>query len=215
MTQLILQLAQSVTGNVITIVALDLAAAIIGFIVAWYYARSVYTPVIKGLERDKANLNNQVVSLKGELENLNEKVNSLDAKVISLEQDLASKDKEITELSAEAIHVGKYEISHSRGGENYFNLKATNGQIVLTSVMYSSANDCTNAIISARECCTDDNMYERKISSNNKHFFNLKASNGQVIGMSEMYESAANMEKGIASVKRNGISTIVAKEYEE
>jgi hypothetical protein len=215
MTQLFFQLVQSVAGNVVTIVALDLAAAIIGFVIAWYYARSVYTPVIKGLEADKANLNSQVVRLKGELENLNEKVNSLDEKTKRLEQDLASKEKEITDLSAEPIHVGKYEISHSRGGENYFNLKATNGQVVLSSVMYSSAEDCANAIESARTSCTDDNMYERKISSNNKHFFNLKASNGQIIGMSEMYESAANMEKGIASVKRNGISTIVAKEFKD
>jgi uncharacterized protein len=214
MTQLFVQLAQSVTGNVITIVSLELAAAIIGFIIAWYYARSVYTPVIKGLEADKANLNDKVASLKGELEKLNEKVNSLDGKIIRLEEDLASKEKEITDLAAETIHIGKYEISHSRGGENYFNLKATNGQIILSSVMYSSANDCANAIESARECCTDDNMYDRKISSNNKHFFNLKDSIGQVIGMSEMYESAANMEKGIASVKRNGISTIVEKQYE-
>jgi hypothetical protein len=215
MTQLFVQLAQSVTGNVITIVALDLAAAIIGFVIAWYYARSVYTPVIKGLEADKANLNNQVVRLKGELENLNDKVNSLDAKIKGLEQDLASKEKEITDLSAETVHIGKYEISHSRGGENYFNLKATNGQVVLTSVMYSSSEDCADAIESARESCTDDNMYERKISSNNKHFFNLKASNGHIIGMSEMYESAANMEKGIASVKRNGISTTVEKGFED
>jgi uncharacterized protein len=215
MTQLFLQLAQSVTGNVVTIVALDLVAAIIGFIIAWYYARSVYTPVIKGLEEDKANLNNQVVRLKGDIENLNDKVTALDEKTKKLEEDLASREKEIAELSAEPVHVGKYEISHSRGGENYFNLKATNGQVVLTSVMYSSPEECANAIESARVSCSDDNLYERKISSNNKHFFNLKASNGQVIGMSEMYESAANMEKGIASVKRNGVSTTVAKEFED
>jgi uncharacterized protein YegP (UPF0339 family) len=215
MTQLFVQLAQTVTGNVITIVSLELAAAIIGFVIAWYYARSVYTPVIKGLEADKTNLNDQVTSLKGELEKLNKKVNTLDEKINRLEQDLASKEKEIADLSAETIHVGKYEISHSRGGENYFNLKATNGQVILSSVMYSSADECANAIVSARESCTDDNMYERKISSNNKHFFNLKASTGHVIGMSEMYESLANMEKGIASVKRNGISTIIEKQYEE
>ena len=73
MTQLFVQLAQSVTGNVITIVALELVAAIIGFIIAWFYARSVYTPVIKGLETDKTNLNNQVAKLKDELRTLMKK----------------------------------------------------------------------------------------------------------------------------------------------
>ncbi|WP_448833649.1 YegP family protein [Camelimonas sp. ID_303_24] len=33
--------------------------------------------------------------------------------------------------------------------------------------------------------------------------FNLKAANGQVIGTSESYESAASREKGIESVKKN------------
>jgi len=48
MTQLFLQLLQSVTGNVITIVALNLAAAIIGIIIAWIYA-GAYPP--KGVKR--------------------------------------------------------------------------------------------------------------------------------------------------------------------
>jgi len=212
MTQLFLQLAQSVTGNVITIVALDLVAAIIGFIIAWYYAKSVYTPVIKGLEADKANLNNQVARLKSELEALNEKEKVLEEKIKQLEKDLASREQELADIPEDAVNVGKYEISNSRGGETYFNLKATNGQVVLTSLMFTSADECATAIDSARESCIDDNMYERKISSNNKHFFSLKGSNGRVIGTSEMYESATNMEKGIASVKRNGVSTNIARE---
>ena len=85
MNQLFLQLVQSVTGNVVTIVALDLVAAIIGFIVAWLYARSVYTPVIKGLETDKSDLHNQVVGLKGEFDNLNEKADKLSGRISELE----------------------------------------------------------------------------------------------------------------------------------
>ena len=37
----------------------------------------------------------------------------------------------------------------------------------------------------------------------NQPFFVLKAANGKIIGQSEMYSSAAAMEKGIASVKAN------------
>jgi uncharacterized protein YegP (UPF0339 family) len=212
MTQLFLQLTQSVTGNVITIVTLELAAAIIGFVIAWYYARSVYTPVIKGLEADKTNLNNRVIKLNGELGNLKEKVNSLDEKIKRLDDLLASREKEINDLTAETVPVGKYVIGKAKSGENYFNLMATNGQVILTSVMYPSLTDCTNGIAAIRESCVDDNMFERKTSSNNKNFFNLKSSDGQIVGKSEMYESATNMEKGISSVKRNGISTIVDEE---
>jgi uncharacterized protein YegP (UPF0339 family)/uncharacterized membrane-anchored protein YhcB (DUF1043 family) len=212
MNQLFLQLAQSVTGNVITIVALDLVAAIIGFVVAWFYARSVYTPVIKGLEADKTNLNSQVVKLKDEFGNLNEKVNKLSVKVTELEEQVSEKEKEIKNLSSKAIQIGKFAVSTSRGGGNYFNLKATNGQVILTSVMYASPADCNEAIESVREYCTDDSRYDRKISTDHKPYFNLTSPAGQVIGKSEMYESSAGMENGIESVKKNGISTIVVEE---
>jgi uncharacterized protein len=212
MNQLFLQLVQSVTGNVITIVALELVAAALGFVVAWIYARSVYTPVIKGLEDDRTNLNNQVAKLKDEFGSLNEKGDKLSEKIAELEKQVAEKDDEIKNLTSTAIHVGKYAISKTKGGGDYFNLKATNGQIILTSVMYSSLAECTDAIESVRKNCSDDNRYERKVSSNNKHYFNLTSSNGQVLGKSEMYESVAGMETGIASVKRNGPSTIVTEE---
>ena len=212
MNLLFLQLAQSVTGNVITIVALELVAAILGIVVAWFYARSVYTPVIKGLEADKASLSNQVVKLKDEFGNINEKVNLLDGKIAELEGQVAEKDTELKNLSAITTHIGKFAISKTKGGGDYFNLKATNGQIILTSVMYSSLDDCENAIKAVREHCSDDGRYERKISTNNKHYFNLTSSGGNVLGKSEMYESLAGMENGIESVKKNGISPIVVEE---
>ena len=98
MTQLFVQLAQSVTGAVVTIVALLLIAAIIGYFTAWFYAKSVYTPVIKGLEADKAELNKQVAGLKDEVGKLNGKVDKLNDKIGKLEEEIAEKDKEIKHL---------------------------------------------------------------------------------------------------------------------
>lgn len=211
MTQLFVQLAQTVTGNVITIVALELVAATIGFIIAWLYAKSVYTPVIKGLEADNTNLNKQVATLKDDFSNLNEKVNRLSEKIGKLEGEIAEKDNEIKDLSTKP-NMGKYVISIAKNGEYYFNLKATNGQTIITSEMYSSKAACTNGIESVMKNCDDDNKYDRKLSTNNKPYFNLKAANGQVIGTSEMYESGAGMETGIASVKKNGPSTMIVEE---
>ncbi|PWE16699.1 DUF1508 domain-containing protein [Marinicauda salina] len=45
--------------------------------------------------------------------------------------------------------------------------------------------------------------FELKKSSNGKIYFLLKASNGQVIAQSEMYESKAAAMNGIESVKSN------------
>lgn len=99
MTQSFILLAQSVTGAVITIIALLLVAAIIGYFTAWYYAKSVYTPVIKGLETDKENLIRQVEGLNDDVKKLNGKVDKLNDKIRKLEEEIEEKEKEIKHLS--------------------------------------------------------------------------------------------------------------------
>jgi len=91
--------AQSVTGAVITIVALLLIAAIIGYFTAWFYAKSVYTPVIKGLEADKEELNKQVAGLKDDIIKINGKVDKMNEKISKLEEEIAEKDQEIKKLN--------------------------------------------------------------------------------------------------------------------
>ncbi|ARN77474.1 hypothetical protein BST97_05445 [Nonlabens spongiae] len=99
--------------------------------------------------------------------------------------------------------MAKFEMYQDSKKEYRFRLKASNGQKILASEGYSAKAGCENGIESVRKNSQDDSRFERKKSSNNKHYFNLKATNGQVIGTSEMYESAAGMENGIESVKTN------------
>lgn len=99
MTQLFIQLAQSVTGAVLTIVGLLLVAAIIGYFTAWLFAKSKYTPIIKGLEADKAALQKEVAGLKDDVSKLKGEVGKLNEKITALEKDVAAKDKEIKELT--------------------------------------------------------------------------------------------------------------------
>jgi len=98
MKPLFIILAQSVTGAVITIVALLLVAAIIGYFSAWFYAKSVYTPVIKELEAEKEELIKQVAGLKDEITRLNGTVKELNERIAKLEEMLNVKDKEIQNL---------------------------------------------------------------------------------------------------------------------
>jgi len=97
MTQLFLQPALSATGAIIFIVALLLVAAIIGYVTAWFYAKSIYTPIIKQLESEKADLIKQVAGLKADVEKLNEKIEMLNRDIIKLEKDLSEKDMLIDE----------------------------------------------------------------------------------------------------------------------
>ena len=99
--------------------------------------------------------------------------------------------------------TGKFELYKDKAGEYRFRLKASNGQIILVGEGYNAKNSAENGIESVRKNATNDARYERKDTKAGKYMFNLKASNGQVIGTSEQYESEASREAGIESVKKN------------
>lgn len=96
-----------------------------------------------------------------------------------------------------------------KNGKFYFNLKAKNGQIILSSQAYDSKAGASNGISSVKENADDESKYERKTASNGKFHFNLKAGNGQIIGSSQMYSSEAGMENGIDSVKTNADGAVI------
>lgn len=106
--------------------------------------------------------------------------------------------------------AGKFELKKAKNGEIHFSLKASNGQIILTSEMYKSMDSAKNGIESIKKNATEDNRYERKTSTNSKPYFVLKAANGQVIGQSELYESESARDSGIESVKKNAPGADVA-----
>ena len=99
--------------------------------------------------------------------------------------------------------MGKFVISKRKNGEFQFNLVAGNGEIVLTSEGYASKPSCMNGVKSVMKNAADVKRFEPKVAKNGKFHFNLKATNGQVIGSSEMYDSQSTCENGIASVKKN------------
>ncbi|MBL7706786.1 MAG: YegP family protein [Taibaiella sp.] len=108
--------------------------------------------------------------------------------------------------------MGKFVVKTATNGQFYFNLKAGNGQTILSSEMYTTKAACENGIESVKANSSKDERFERKTSTNGKYYFNLKASNGQVIGKSELYESSSSMEAGIASVKANAPGASVTEE---
>ena len=97
--------------------------------------------------------------------------------------------------------MGVFVISKRTNGDFQFNLKSGNGQIVLTSQGYSSKISCENGIESIRHNSREESNFEFKIASNGKFYFVLKASNGQIIGTSEMYENESTLLSAIGSVK--------------
>lgn len=99
--------------------------------------------------------------------------------------------------------MGKFFIRTGSNGQYYFNLKADNGQTILTSEGYTSKTSCQNGVDSVKANAKADSNYDRRTSSNGKYYFNLKAQNGQIIGTSEMYETSSGRDNGIEAVKSN------------
>lgn len=108
--------------------------------------------------------------------------------------------------------MGKFVVTVRKNGEFQFNLKATNGQVILTSEGYASKAACLNGIESVKKNAADEKKFEVKVAKNGKPFFNLKATNGQVIGASQMYASERTMKAGIASVMKNAPEAPVVEE---
>ena len=99
--------------------------------------------------------------------------------------------------------AGKFVISKGKNGQDYFVLKAGNGETILQSEGYKSRAACQNGVESVRKNSGDKGRFERKTAKDGRYYFVLKSGNGQVIGKSQMYKSDSGCRNGMASVGRN------------
>ncbi len=121
--------------------------------------------------------------------------------------------------------MGKFVIRTVNSGVK-FDLKATNGQVILTSEVYTSEAACLGGIESIRKNAgahVEDQTapdfetlthpkYEMYTDKAGEFRFRLKARNGEIIGVSEGYKAKASCENGIDSVKRNAPEAEVVEE---
>ena len=104
----------------------------------------------------------------------------------------------------------KFEIYQSeKSKEYYFRLKAGNGENVLASEGYSAKASAQNGVESVMKNCKDENCFEVKTSESGKGYFNLKSTNGQVIGRSQMYASTDGAKNGIEVIKKADAAEVV------
>ena len=112
--------------------------------------------------------------------------------------------------------AGKFIITTAKNGEFTFNVKASNGEVILTaSETYTTLDACNSGISSVKKnALSQIEDQTRGESATHPKFelyqdkagefrFRLKAANGQIIGKSEGYKAKASAKKGIASIGRN------------
>jgi uncharacterized protein len=107
--------------------------------------------------------------------------------------------------------AGKFECYKDKAGEFRFRLKAGNGETILSSEGYSSKKNCDSGIQSVRKNAAVPERFEKTRTESGKFRFSLKASNGQVIGVSQNYDSESGRDNGIASVASNAADAKVVE----
>lgn len=95
--------------------------------------------------------------------------------------------------------AGKFELKKSKNNKYFFSLRAGNGQTILASEMYETRASAVKGIESVKKNGAAEVRYQGLTGKDGSPYFVLKATNGQVIGQSQMYASASSRDKGIQS----------------
>jgi len=113
--------------------------------------------------------------------------------------------------------MGKFVVKETKTGIK-FDLKASNGEVIATSEVYTTKAACLNGIESVKKNAAvaeieDQTVAEVEAKKNPKFEmytdkagetrFRLTATNGQTIAVSEGYKAKASAINGIESVKKN------------
>lgn len=122
--------------------------------------------------------------------------------------------------------MGKFVMKEVKTGIK-FNLKASNGEIIATSEVYTTEAACKNGIesviVNSPIAALEDQTVEGFEMQKNPKFevytdkagdfrFRLKAKNGQIIAVSEGYTAKKSCLNGIESVRKNAAEGKIEKE---
>ena len=121
--------------------------------------------------------------------------------------------------------MGKFVVRHTPTGIK-FDLKATNGEVIASSEVYTTERACLKGIQSVMnnsvgeiEDQTEEGFavqkhpkFEVYTDKSGEFRFRLKAKNGQIIATSEGYKKKASCLNGIESIKKNAPGSPIEKE---
>ena len=122
--------------------------------------------------------------------------------------------------------MGKFVIRKTNTGIK-FDLKASNGEVIATSEVYSSPESCKKGLASVQKnapvAAVENQTLEGYAVEKHPKFeiytdkagefrFRLKATNGQIIAVSEGYKAIASCLNGIESVKKHAVDAKIVEE---
>ena len=121
--------------------------------------------------------------------------------------------------------MGKFVIRTTNTGYK-FDLKASNGETIATSEVYTTEAACRKGVQSVINCAPEANLHdltgaEQEVKhpkfelyedNSGEYRFRLKARNGEIIATSEGYKTKTSCENGIASVRKNAAEGNIVNE---
>ncbi len=122
--------------------------------------------------------------------------------------------------------MGKFVIRKTNTGIK-FDLKAGNGEIIATSEVYTTKDACKKGVASVQKNAPIANIenqtvegyavekhpkFEIYLDKAGEYRFRLKATNGEIIAVSEGYKALASCMNGIESVKKNAVDSPIVKQ---
>jgi uncharacterized protein len=111
-----------------------------------------------------------------------------------------------TEVGASDVAISGrpyFQVFTGTNGSHYYRFRAANHEQILSSEAYSSRTAALNGVLSVLDNGLIRTRYELRDSASGQAYFVLKASNGEVIGMSEMYSTRSNARAGVDSMVSN------------
>ncbi len=90
-----------------------------------------------------------------------------------------------------------------------FSFQDAHGKAIVRSENYKVKNSALNGIESVKKNCIDDARYEMKEAKNGKLYFNLKASNGQIVATSALFDTSDERDASIAVLKSEGPDAVM------
>ena len=121
--------------------------------------------------------------------------------------------------------MGKFVIRETKSGFK-FDLKASNGEVIATSEVYTTEASCLKGAesvaknapianlhdLTGEECVVKHPKFELYEDKGGEFRFRLKARNGEIIATSEGYKAKSSCLNGIESVRKNAAEGKIVKE---
>ena len=96
----------------------------------------------------------------------------------------------------------KFEVFKGSNDEHFFRLIDSKNKVILSGEGYKQKENMLNGIESIKKNLPLPTGVEKKESTNGKHFFNVKSTNGQIVGTSMLFDSPVTRDKWISEIEK-------------